>query len=143
MMRWVTHLGGARATMGLPLALLATDAERELGLAMLVANATSHLGVQVLKRLAQRARPADPGGHLLALIEIPDPYSFPSGHAAAAAALAVSAALAHPWLAPGALLLAGLVAASRVLLRVHHLTDVLAGVALGTAGAILAMRLVT
>jgi undecaprenyl-diphosphatase len=139
MMRQLTHLGGARFTILLPAALMALlPGERRLGLAMLAANAVSHLAVQLLKRLVQRARPCDAAGHTLALIAIPDPYSFPSGHAAAALALAVTATAAHPWLAAVALSLGGLVAASRVTLRVHHLSDVLAGAALGAAGAIVA-----
>jgi undecaprenyl-diphosphatase len=139
MMRRLTHLGGARFTIGLPLAIVALgQGERTLGLAMLAANAVSHLAVQVLKRLVQRARPCDAVGHTLALIDIPDPFSFPSGHAAAATALAVTASVAHPWLAPLALPLGGLVVTSRVMLRVHHVSDVLAGAALGAAGAIVA-----
>jgi membrane-associated phospholipid phosphatase len=49
-------------------------------------------------------------------------------------------ALAHPMIAPVVLPLAGLVAYSRVALRAHHLSDVLAGVALGLGGAIAAMK---
>jgi undecaprenyl-diphosphatase len=142
MLRYLTHLGGARATIALPLLLVALDGERRLGVAMLIANAVSHLAVQVLKRVVQRPRPCDAGGQTLAAIAIPDPYSFPSGHAAAATALAVMASVVHSWVAPVALRVAGLVAASRVLLRVHHLSDVLAGAALGAAGAILAARTV-
>ena len=75
---------------------------------------------------------------LLAEIAIPDPFSFPSGHSAAVTAVAVSLALAHPWLAPVALPLAAAVCLSRVRLRVHHLADVVAGAALGLAGALAA-----
>jgi undecaprenyl-diphosphatase len=142
MLGYLTHLGGARATIALPMLLVAVDGERRVGLAMLIANAISHLAVQVLKRVVQRPRPCDVGGQTLAMIAIPDPYSFPSGHAAAATALALTVSVAHSWLAPAALLVAGLVVASRVLLRVHHLTDVVAGAALGAAGAIVAVRMV-
>ena len=45
-------------------------------------------------------------------------------------------AIAHPLLAPFVLPLAGVVAYSRVALRVHHVSDVLAGIAVGLAGAI-------
>jgi undecaprenyl-diphosphatase len=136
--RQLTHLGGARVTIGVPLVFVVLGAgERRLGLAMLVANAASHLAVQVLKRLVQRPRPCDAAGHPLALVPLPDPFSFPSGHAAAATALAVTLVLAYGWVALPALLLAGGVAGTRVTLRVHHLGDVLAGVCLGVAGAIL------
>src|SRR2546430_6824897 len=46
--------------------------------------------------------------------------------------------LSHPASVPLVLPLAGLVAYSRVALRVHHLSDVLAGVALGLGGAVAA-----
>lgn len=139
-MRWITHLGGARATLGIGLALAAFGAPR-LGLAAVVANAGSHLLVQLLKRAVARARPCDAGGRPLALVHLPDPHSFPSGHAAAATAVAATVALAHPVAAPIVLPLAALVAYSRVALRVHHVSDVLAGTALGLAGAVVAARL--
>jgi undecaprenyl-diphosphatase len=103
-----------------------------------VANAGSHVLVQVLKRAVARARPCDAMGRPLALVDLPDPHSFPSGHAAAATAVAVTIVLAHPLSAPLLLPLAGMVAHSRVALRVHHISDVVIGVALGLAGAIAA-----
>ena len=134
-MRWITHLGGARVTLGIGLALAALG-ETRLGLAALVANVGSHLFVQILKRAVARARPCDAMGQPLALVHLPDPHSFPSGHAAAATAVAMTVVLAHPLAAPIALPLAGVVAHSRVALRVHHVSDVVAGVVLGLAGAI-------
>ena len=112
MMGAVTHAGGARVTVGVGVALLALDPR--LGLAALLANAASHAVVQVLKRVVARPRPCDPDGRALALVHLPDPFSFPSGHAAAATA----------------------VAASRVALRVHYVTDVVAGAALGLGAAV-------
>jgi undecaprenyl-diphosphatase len=139
-MRWITHLGGARTTLGIGLALAAFGAPR-LGLAAIAANAGSHLLVQLLKRAVARARPCDAGGRPLALVHLPDPHSFPSGHAAAATAVAATVALAHPLAAPIVLPLAALVAYSRVALRVHHVSDVVAGAALGLGGAIGATHL--
>lgn len=134
-MRWLTHLGGARVTIGVGLLLIAAG-EQLLGLAALFALTTSHLAVQVLKRAVARPRPCDANGRLLALIDLPDPYSFPSGHAAAASAVGGTIAIAHPLLAPVVLPLAALIAISRVSLRVHHVGDVIGGVILGLAGAI-------
>jgi undecaprenyl-diphosphatase len=141
MMRWVTHCGGARVTIGVGFVVVALGDVR-LGTAILLANGGSHLIVQVLKRAVARARPADVSGRLLALVPLPDAHSFPSGHAAAATAVAAMLALAHPTMAPAVLPVAGLVAYSRVALRVHHVSDVLAGVALGLGGAVAAWRLV-
>jgi undecaprenyl-diphosphatase len=140
-MRWLTHLGGARVTIGIGLLLVAAG-EQLLGLAALFALTTSHLAVQVLKRAVARPRPCDANGRFLALVDLPDPYSFPSGHAAAASAVGGTIALAHPLLAPVLLPLAGLIAVSRVRLRVHHAGDVIAGMVLGLAGAVGAAALI-
>ncbi len=140
-MRWLTHLGGARVTIGIGLLLVAAG-EQVLGLAALFALTSSHVAVQLLKRTVARARPCDANGRLLALIDLPDPYSFPSGHAAAASAMGGTIALAHPLLAPVLLPLAALIAVSRVRLRVHHVVDVIVGVLLGLAGAVGAAALI-
>jgi undecaprenyl-diphosphatase len=139
-MRWLTHLGGARVTIGTGLALIALG-ERELGLAVLMALTLSHVVVHVLKRAVARPRPCDAYGRPLALVELPDPFSFPSGHAAAATAVAGAVSLAHPIAAPALIPLAALVAYSRVALRVHHVGDVVAGIALGAAGVAAASAL--
>lgn len=142
-MRWITHLGGARATLAVGMALLPFGgATLRLGLTVLLANALSHAAVQILKRTVVRARPCDAGGQPLALVNLPDPFSFPSGHAAAATAVAVSVALAQPVLAALVLPLAALIAYSRVHLRVHYASDVLAGGVLGLAGALVATKLI-
>jgi undecaprenyl-diphosphatase len=133
--RWITHVGGARATIGTGLLLVAAG-EKQLGLAVLVALTLSHVAVQVLKRAVARPRPCDANGHPLALIDLPDPYSFPSGHAAAVSAIATTVTLSQPVLALVVVPLAVVVSASRVALRVHHVSDVVAGVALGVAGGI-------
>jgi undecaprenyl-diphosphatase len=139
-MRWLTHLGGARFTLAVGVALVAWG-EPRVGLAALLGNAGSHLLVQILKRAVARARPCDALGRPLALVDLPDPHSFPSGHAAAATAVSATITLAHPGAALLVLPLAALVAYSRVSLRVHHVSDVLAGALLGLGGAIGAVRL--
>jgi len=134
MMGAVTHAGGARVTVGVGVALLALDPR--LGLAALLANAASHAVVQVLKRVVARPRPCDPDGRALALVHLPDPFSFPSGHAAAATAVAATLTLREPTLGFALVPLAVAVAASRVALRVHYVTDVVAGAALGLGAAV-------
>jgi undecaprenyl-diphosphatase len=140
MMRFVTALGGARVTIGTGLALIAFG-DRDVGLAALVALTLSHIAVQVLKRAVARPRPCDANGRPLALVELPDPFSFPSGHAAAATSVAGAVSLAHPLAAPLVIPLAAWIAYSRVALRVHHIGDVVAGVALGAAGVAAASAL--
>jgi undecaprenyl-diphosphatase len=139
-MLYLTHLGDAWITIGAAL-VVAVVGEPRLGAAMLAANVLSHVPVQALKRLVARPRPSDAFGRPLSLVPLPDPFSFPSGHAAAATAVATTFVMAHPMAAPVALPLAGLVSYSRVALRVHHASDVLAGVALGLAGALAARAL--
>lgn len=142
MKRTFTHLGGARATILAGLLLTAAGgSERRVGLATLIGNALSHALVQILKRTVRRPRPCDAAGVPLALVDLPDPFSFPSGHAAAAFSVAVPVAVTHAWLAPAALALAGFVGYTRFALRVHHLSDVCAGAALGVGGAIAALLL--
>jgi undecaprenyl-diphosphatase len=133
--RWITHLGGARATIGTGLLLIAAG-EKRLGLAVLVALTLSHVAVQVLKRAVARPRPCDANGHPLALVDLPDPYSFPSGHAAAVSAIATTVTLSQPMLAVLIVPVAVAISASRVALRVHHVSDVVAGVTLGVAGGV-------
>jgi diacylglycerol kinase family enzyme/membrane-associated phospholipid phosphatase len=61
----------------------------------------------------------------------PRTTSFPSGHAASAAAFATGVALELPRLAVPVIVLAAAVSASRVVTGVHYPSDVLAGFAIG------------
>ena len=79
--------------------------------------------VEVLKLTVNRRRPE--GEHKRAN------SSFPSSHAANAAALALVLGLRWRWLAPPLWLLAATVALSRIYLNRHFLSDVLSGVAIG------------
>jgi undecaprenyl-diphosphatase len=100
-----------------------------LGLASLTINT---LG----KRSVRRARPVlDPVPLVRRLKRQPFTTSFPSGHAASAAAFAAGVALESP--AWGAVVapVAFSVAASRVYTGVHFPSDVLAGAALGVGAA--------
>ncbi len=65
-------------------------------------------------------------------VRLPRSTSFPSGHALAAWCAATLLAEDDP-LAPAYYLVAGAVSVSRIHLRQHHATDVLAGSALGIA----------
>jgi undecaprenyl-diphosphatase len=58
---------------------------------------------------------------------------MPSGHATTAFAAALAVGLVHPRLRWPLVVLAALIAISRVWLGVHYLSDVLAGAALGSA----------
>jgi len=62
-----------------------------------------------------------------ALVVEPDRFSFPSGHSAAAMAVAFGYAMAFPSLTAPLVSIAFLVGASRVFLGVHYPGDVLVG----------------
>jgi undecaprenyl-diphosphatase len=85
-----------------------------------------------IKKLTGRKRPCAYEPHAWAKLLPPDQFSFPSGHTITAFAVAVSLSLYYPGLSIGLLFCAASVAASRILLGMHFLSDVLAGAAIGT-----------
>ena len=89
-----------------------------------------------LKDVFDRPRPplVDPAVH--PLVAVAHSGAMPSGHAATAFGAATAAGLVHPRLRAPLLVLAGLVAVSRVWLGVHYLSDVLVGAAVGAAVAV-------
>ena len=134
--RVATHLGGLTCTVAASLALIALPDTRHLGLVAGMANLFSHLAVQLLKRTVVRLRPTVLRPQFAALAELPDHFSFPSGHSAAAMSLAIPVLLSQPLAGLPCLVLALAVGASRVYLRVHYVTDVVVGQALGAAAAV-------
>lgn len=135
-LRAVTHAGSAGVTIAASLLLLLFPATRHLGVVTMLANLGSHLAVQGLKRTIGRPRPSMSVPGVTALAHLPDQFSFPSGHSAAAMAMATGALLTEPLAGLPLLALALLVGMSRVYLRVHYATDVLVGQLLGAAAAL-------
>lgn len=126
----ITHLGGARASIGLTmLALVFPAVSWNMVWATLLLLGWSHLVVQIIKRSVGRPRPTVRMS-LEALVHVPDRFSFPSGHACAAMAIAVGFATAFPALTVPLLIVAWLVGFSRVMLGVHYPGDVLVGQAI-------------
>jgi undecaprenyl-diphosphatase len=85
----------------------------------------------VLKRVTGRERPCALESHCWASLLPPDRFSFPSGHTITAFAVVVPFCVYYPSVAGGLLFCAFSVAASRILLGLHYLSDVLAGMAIG------------
>ena len=93
--------------------------------------------VLTLKLLVRRRRPPGEWG---AIYRSTDPHSFPSGHAARAAMLAVLLFAWGPsWAGPLAVVWAPLVSLARVALGVHYLSDIAAGGILGLAAGAIAV----
>lgn len=87
----------------------------------------------LLKRWTGRERPCATEQHCWARLLPPDRFSFPSGHTITAFAIAVPLGLNYPTLLAGLIFCAMSIAASRVLLGLHYLSDVLAGILIGCA----------
>jgi undecaprenyl-diphosphatase len=133
-MRWASRLADGWLWLGLA-ALLAAGGDpswRAMATGAAAAAVTNVLLV-FLKRRFRRPRPCEVCPHpLFADVKPPDPFSFPSGHSMNAFAVGTVMAIHFPLLAPAALLLAVSIAASRVVLGMHYVSDVVAGSALGT-----------
>jgi undecaprenyl-diphosphatase len=94
----------------------------------------------ILKRITGRERPITVEPHSWSSLLPPDRFSFPSGHTITAFAVAVSIGLFYPALIAGLIFCALSVAASRVLLGLHYLSDVVAGILIGTAVGLIAFH---
>jgi undecaprenyl-diphosphatase len=85
--------------------------------------------VTVIKFSIRRRRPEGEWG---AIYRNTDPHSFPSGHAARAALLAVLSLVWGPsWLGALLLIWAPFVSLARVAMGLHYLSDVIVGATMG------------
>ena len=146
---WLPHILGGIEKISIPLVVVACvglwllappGGSRRWKLAAvsgLAAAALALIGDVVISHLWERPRPfaAHPGSHVWIHHSVDS--SFPSDHASAAFAIAVSVLLLSRRL--GLLYVAGavVIAVGRVVVGVHYLTDVLAGAAIGLAAALL------
>lgn len=142
-MRAATRLADGWLWLALLSAPIAsTRGWRLLATGTVAVSATNALLV-VLKRHFRRTRPCERCPHpFFVEIKPPDPFSFPSGHTMNAFAFASVVALGAPMLAPALLVVGVSVAASRVVLGMHYVSDVVVGAALGTIVGVCASSLV-
>lgn len=124
--------------------LLIPKKTRKAGMVSAVALLGSLLfNNMLIKNIVQRPRPYVTLEDLRIIIPRPSEYSFPSGHSSSSFAAAVSFYRLLPKkLGIPAIVLAGLIAFSRLYVGVHYPTDVLAGALMGIALSYFAQYLV-
>ncbi|MEG0804966.1 MAG: phosphatase PAP2 family protein [Lachnospiraceae bacterium] len=131
---FITKLGnGGILWIVISILLLFSKKTRTIGFMSLLSLAASALIVNVcLKNLVARVRPYEVITGLKLLVERQSDFSFPSGHAASSFA----SASIFLWEFPKKIgipfmILAGLIAFSRLYVGVHYPLDVLAGILIG------------
>jgi membrane-associated phospholipid phosphatase len=135
-----TDLGGTVVVVVASLAVVVLSSRRggagRVALFLVATIGGAKVLTNVLKEVVERARPD------IDQLVTATGFSYPSGHSSAVAVSAAALALCmgrgrspatRTWLAAIGAAIVGMVAASRVLLGVHWLSDVVAGVALGGA----------
>ena len=121
---WMLARSGDGAFWFLVIAILFWQKQR-LGWDLLLTVVITAVLVGLLKGIFRRQRPKAKRAFAT------DKYSFPSGHAARATAVAVTLAFHQPILAPLWLVWAILVALARVALSRHFISDIIGGVVVG------------
>lgn len=116
--------------------LLCFKKTRKAGVAMGLAMACGYLiGNMVMKNLFARTRPYDMVEVDLLVAKLHD-FSFPSGHTLVSFEAATALTVYHRRWGIAALVLAALIAYSRLYLFVHYPTDVVVGAILGVSIAL-------
>lgn len=139
-MVFITHLGDAGILwIVLGLVMLLFPKYRRAGVCVLIALAMDFIIANlILKPLVARIRPYEYVDFVNLLIAEPRDFSFPSGHSFASFASSVSVFLYHKKAGAVLIVLAFLIAFSRMYLYVHFPSDVIAGAFMGIAVAFIA-----
>lgn len=143
-MSFITRLGDyGTIWILLGIILLLFPKTRRCGFTVLLSLAISSFAANILiKPLISRIRPFYSNPEIALFIPPPSGYSFPSGHSTSSFAAATSVFLCNKAAGIPTLILAFLVAFSRLYLYVHYPSDVLTGAILGIVSAILIEKLV-
>jgi undecaprenyl-diphosphatase len=144
--RWtvlVTRMGDGWLWYALGLIILFFGGQQRF-LAVGSGLAASLAGIFVfrqLKLISKRPRPYQVEPHCWSMVTTRDRFSFPSGHSMTAFSIMVSVGHFYPDLQLVLLALALSIAASRIILGMHYLTDVVAGAAIGIGLGVVALCL--
>lgn len=138
-MAFVSNLGNAGAFwIILSVIFMIPRKTRKTGVEMLVSiTITFIIGNLILKNLAARMRPCQIDETVALLVKMPSDYSFPSGHSMNGFTASVALLCNDKRFGIPAVILAAVIAFSRLYNFVHFPTDVLFGIALGTVIALL------
>ncbi len=130
----ITALGDAGIVwIACAVILLFFKKTRKTGIAMGIALVLGLIFCNgTLKPLVARTRPYDVAGIEPYLIDRPSDFSFPSGHTTASFEGAAVLFIKHRKYGIAALVLAALIAFSRMYLFVHYPTDIIGGIVLGS-----------
>lgn len=141
----ITKLGNAGIVwILLTIVLLLIPKTRKSGLILVVALIVDLILCNgILKPLIARIRPFDVNNAIQLIVAKPHDYSFPSGHTAASFTAVMALYLAgEKKLWKIALILAVLIAFSRLYLYVHYPTDVLGGIVTGAIAGYIGYKLI-
>jgi len=140
--RWIriwtitaTRLGDGWIWYALGFLVLAFGGSQRFA-AVSAAGAAAVVGIflfKALKHISQRPRPCQIEPHCWSKVLPPDQFSFPSGHTMTAVSIALVISYFYPSLEGVLVFLALNIAISRIVLGMHFLSDVLAGIVLGVA----------
>jgi len=139
LMVFVTTLGnGGVVWLVMAIVLLCSKKTRRCGCLILVSMGICYLlGNMTLKNLLQRIRPCQIDTSIVLKIPRPGEYSFPSGHTMHGFTAATMVFLHNKKAGIATLILAALIAFSRMYLFVHFPTAILAGMLIGIGVAVL------
>lgn len=132
-MPFVTSLGnGGIIWIAISLIFISDKYKMETGILMIYSLIlTTIAGEGIIKHIIKRARPFVQDFEKKLLIVKPVTYSFPSGHTSSSFAAAGILFSMQSKLSLFAIVLASLIAFSRIYLNVHYPTDVIMGMILG------------
>jgi undecaprenyl-diphosphatase len=118
-------------SVGIALLLFGGDLRYIAFAASATAAAAAVVVFGVIKKMSKRKRPCHLEAHCWANVLPPDQFSFPSGHSISAFAVAIPLCIFYPELQAALIVLSLSIAASRVILGMHFVSDVVVGSLLG------------